>query len=491
MKKKIYVLSLSVLLACSACEDWLTIQPETTVAAETLFKTDVGITQGLNGAYYTAMSIYAPSNYLGGSSFIEYMANTYYCDPEMKGDDYYFSIHTYEQSDSQNNVNEWCFTGLYKVIANLNSMLSEMAKNVEKLTPNIYKICRGEAYALRACCHLDILRLYGPVPSAADASKTYVPYVRVNDVEDYTYHTFNQFMDYVQADLDSAEMFLQTVEPVLTQTFEATNSTSNTWPYRKSRCNYYAVLALQARAALWRGDKEKALHYAKLVKEAKNEDGTPKVRLTTPNDNMSDYTVTDKTHYSEHLFGIKSETYDVNSYSNPFSKKVCYNKEDFIIDLYGEDYKNDLRYKNWWNISGKWEWIGDWETGHSVWVTDGKYYITKYNDFTTNNTSAPHNFPIIRLPEMYFIIMECGTLTEANVIYEEYCNARGITYKPLTEDDRQERVILESIREYVAEGQNFFTYKRNNVKNMYGAIATSSEDQYIMPLPEAEYADVK
>lgn len=54
MKKKIYILGLSVLLACSACEDWLTIQPETTVAAETLFKTDVGITQGLNGAYYTA-----------------------------------------------------------------------------------------------------------------------------------------------------------------------------------------------------------------------------------------------------------------------------------------------------------------------------------------------------------------------------------------------------------------------------------------------------
>ena len=95
MKKKIYVLGLSVLLACSACEDWLTIQPETTLAAETLFKTDVGITQGLNGAYYKAMSIYAPSSYLGGASFVEYMANTYYCDTLMKGDDYYFSIHTY------------------------------------------------------------------------------------------------------------------------------------------------------------------------------------------------------------------------------------------------------------------------------------------------------------------------------------------------------------------------------------------------------------
>lgn len=340
---------------------------------------------------------------------------------------------------------------------------------------------------MRACCHLDVLRLYGPVPSAAEASKTYVPYVRVNDVEDYTYHTFAQFMDYVQAGFRQCGDVFADGEPVLTQTFEATNSTSNTWPYRKSRCNYYAVLALQARAALWRGDKEKALRYAKLVKEAKNEDGTPKVRLTTPDDDVSDYTVTDKTHYSEHLFGIKNESYNINSTGNSFSNKVCYNKEDFIINLYGEDYKNDLRYKNWWNIGGRWEWIGD----DPVWVTDGKYYITKYNDFKPSNTSAPHNFPIIRLPEMYFIIMECGTLTEANVAYEEYCNARGITYKPLTENDRQERVILESIREYVAEGQNFFTYKRNNVKNMYGAITTSSEDQYIMPLPEAEYTDVK
>ncbi len=56
------------------------------------------------------MSIYAPSSYLGGASFVEYMANTYYCDPLMKGDDYYFSIHTYEQSDSQDEVNDGVLT---------------------------------------------------------------------------------------------------------------------------------------------------------------------------------------------------------------------------------------------------------------------------------------------------------------------------------------------------------------------------------------------
>ncbi|MFR7812275.1 MAG: hypothetical protein ACLU4N_25270 [Butyricimonas faecihominis] len=66
-------------------------------------------------------------------------------------------------------------------------------------------------------------------------------------------------------DLDSAECL--DGWPVLTQTFEATNSTSNTWPYRKSRCNYYAVLALQAGSLVER-DKE-SLRYAKLVKSQK------------------------------------------------------------------------------------------------------------------------------------------------------------------------------------------------------------------------------
>ena len=71
-------------------------------------------------------------------------------------------------------------------------------------------------------------------------------------------------------------------------------------------------------------------------------------------------------------------------------------------------------------------------------------------------------------------------------MYEEYCAARNVDYVPLTEGDRQERVILESIREYVAEGQNFFTYKRNNVSLMYGASVSCSAEQYIVPLPEAE-----
>lgn len=118
--------------------------------------------------------------------------------------------------------------------------------------------------------------------------------------------------------------------------------------------------------------------------------------------------------------------------------------------------------------------------------------IGKYSDFSSSTTSgAKMNSPIVRLPEMYFIIMECGTLEEANAVYEEYCAARNISYIPLTENDRQDRVILESVREYVGEGQNFGMYKRNNVRRMVGAITDCTEEQYIVPIPEAEFITEK
>lgn len=82
---------------------------------------------------------------------------------------------------------------------------------------------------------------------------------------------------------------------------------------------------------------------------------------------------------------------------------------------------------------------------------------------------------------------EKAPLTEANEVYKEFCTARGLEYVPLTETDRQERVYKEWIRELIGEGQNFFTYKRLNVRNMIFGISECSEEQYILPIPEKEY----
>ncbi|OKZ16438.1 MAG: hypothetical protein BHV81_13470 [Butyricimonas synergistica] len=490
MKKKYYTLGIGILLVCTACTDWLTVQPETSVTAEILFTTDDGVKQGLNGAYYLAeQGVYNPIGALGGggyNSFIEDMANTYDYSSAINSDSYFWSNHLYEQTTSQKTVNGNVFIKPYKIIANLNSLINEMIKNRDEITPEVYNIVRGEALAFRACCHLDLLRIYGPVPSSVDAGKAYLPYVRVNDVNTYPYHTFDQYMEYVQADLDSAEVYLAKSEPVLTTTFESTESTWNTpWPYRRSRINYYGVLGLQARAALWRGDQDKALRYAKLVKDAKNEDGTFKFRFTTPEDNLdnNNYSVTDLTHYTEHVCGVKCGSWfdATRGTDSPWrygeGTVISYNSIPFLKGLYGDNYEDDLRVKHFWKVVvNDRDTVKDPVTGEPIltdWgsiqliLTPRLYSIGRWDDFNRNATNAKRNFPIVRLPEMYFIIMECGTLSEANEVYKEYCVARGITYVPLTESDRKERVIMESIKEYVGEGQNFFTYKRNDVRRIY------------------------
>ena len=97
------------------------------------------------------------------------------------------------------------------------------------------------------------------------------------------------------------------------------------------------------------------------------------------------------------------------------------------------------------------------------------------------------NFPIIRLSEMYLIIMECGSLEEANEVYQEFCTARSVDYVPYTETDRHERVLKEYLRELMGEGQNFFTYKRFGVKEMWFGTGDCGEAQYVLPLPEKEF----
>ena len=490
MKKFMYTMGLGVTMMMSACTDWLTVQPETSMTAETLFQTDNGVKYGLNGAYLLAsQTVYGPSGYFGGNSIVENMANTYLY--AINTDGYNWANHTYEQTDSQKTVNGYTFQYPYKIIANLNSLLKEMAPNRDEITPEVYSMVRGEAFALRACCHFDLLRTYGPVPSKVEAGKKYLPYVRVNDAGNYEYHTFDQFMEYVQADLDSAEFLLEKYDPVLTTNISYTESSYSTWSYRKSRMNYYGVVGLQARVAWWLGDKEEALRYAQLVKEAKDSQESwaqLQFKLTTPSDDVNSFYTTDLSHYSEHICGVKCETFDFSS--SAWARATLSNEPDFGKVLYGENYKDDLRYQHFWR------------TGSGTWYApDGSILpeynvqsitINKYSQFLANSTnSCKDNFPIMRLPEIYFIIMECGTLEEANTLYQEYCAARNIEYVALTESDRQERIILESIREYVGEGQNFFTYKRNNVKRMIGAVTDCSDNQYIVPIPEAEYLDVK
>ena len=137
-----------------------------------------------------------------------------------------------------------------------------------------------------------------------------------------------------------------------------------------------------------------------------------------------------------------------------------------------------------------------------VWNTDpdnqGNIKPTpkKYNQPTSDDNtdigelaSQKQVIPLIRLSEMYLIAMESATsLSDVNFLYTEYMKARGVAANPLTEEQVMTEIVREYRREFFAEGQMFYTYKRLGIKNMlWKTDREVGEQDYVAPLPATEY----
>lgn len=469
IRKGIYILCTSLALGCSACNDWLTVVPETALVSDNLFETDNGILQVLDGAYVLSKEyIYRPDGYMGGGGFAEYLACTWSNTNENLANHEY-NLDNTSFASSLDDV----FMAFYKIISSLNPMIEGCEENKDKLSEEYYNIVKGEALALRASLHLDLIRIWGPMPSQIDPSKEYLPYVTQNSIDNYQYYTFSRYMELLLADLDEAERLLQKSDPILIYPADGSSDYMGFWTDRKSHFNYYGVLGLQARARLWMGDKEGAVRYANMVKDAKNEDGTSKFTLATEGN------IGNKLFYTEHLCGVNQDSYDVQGQSgfNMGYSTIGYyntNYNTFVSDLFAGN-TNDLRYKNQWTWTRFQGYL-------NVRVT------SKYSEMYPSST-AKRNMPVVRLAEMYLIIMEAGSLAEANAAYEEYCISRNLVYTPMTEENRAETTLWEYLREFIAEGQNFCTYKRFAVKRMLWQNSESAdcgEEQYVLPLPPSE-----
>lgn len=87
---------------------------------------------------------------------------------------------------------------------------------------------------------------------------------------------------------------------------------------------------------------------------------------------------------------------------------------------------------------------------------------------------------------MYLIMIECASLDVANVLYKEFCESRGVTYKELTESNRIEVLQREYYKEFIAEGQVFYMNKRFGVERMLWGGEKCAEAQYVLPIPRRE-----
>lgn len=491
--KRILIAIILLSTLCMGCKKWLDVQPQGQTTQEELFKTQKGFRDALTGAYIRMKS----GNIYGGSLMwgnIEYMASNW--DSQNTANVSLTKLIAGDYTDQY--VKGWMdntYQDLYKVVADVNSILQRIDDKKPVFTDGNYAMIKGESLALRAFCHFDALRMFGPMPANPGSSRT-LPYVTEVSKNVHEPLVYQEFARSILADLDQAEVLLKGVDPILKYSVAQLNPGPNDKPvvddnyleYRQIRMNYYAVLALKARVYLWlvpldNANKANAARYAQMVMDGVDPAGKPTFRLGEERDRAAeDYTMS-----PEHIMALS--VYDLSTTANGlFGSSGSLARYDFSI-ADGFYYLNnlfpvaertsDIRWKQMWSYK----------------TAAGSTSYAVYKKFIQKAANPILQVPLLRLSEMSLILTECAeSKGGAETVYAAYCSKKGIPFTAFNaadwQTDRKNKLIREYVREFYAEGQTFFTYKRFNVTTLPASwtytFFTGKPEKYIVPKPDRE-----
>lgn len=487
MKNKfISILLLTLSVVTGSCGKWLEVTPKAEIPADKMFEKESGFNDALMACYVKMSSENLYGKELSIET-IEHMAQFWDRDPMADQMPILFSQFNYSSSLCNEMIKK-IYKELYNTIvqANLVSIkLGEKGDVIEE--PALRSVIEGEALAIRAFCHFDVLRLFGQMPKNASFSIS-LPYTETASVDAIPYYTYSEYIKKIETDLNRAEGLLKTSDPVMKYTLEELNGVESTdydaGPYlthRRHRFNYWAVRALQARFYLYIDQPAKAATIALEVINAKKNDGTPLFSLG----GSADFDKGRFTLPSETLFALSTPT--VSDYAVKMIKEgkrtISETKKSDLFKERKVDSNN--RYNKLWTSYSR--------TGGTTKIpTIRKYSIGLEPDATNiedlEKLLYRQLIPIVRLSEMYLIAMEGSDLATANPLYIRYMEARDEKVSEFTSKDLLDsEIVNEYRREFWAEGQMFYTYKRLGSKSMmWKTDGMVNEANYSLPLPRTE-----
>lgn len=450
-----------------SCSNWLDVKPKKAVEEKELFSNEIGFKEALTGIYIKIAStdLYARNLTYG---FLDILGQRY--QPSGSSEDTYpFQDPLYYTfpSTRTEEMTQTIWKGMYNVIANINNLLSWIDKNKQVFTtPSYYEIIKGEALGLRAFLHFDLLRMYGPVykenPEALSISYRSTFTRNPNELL-----PAKAVADSIVRDLKQAELLLKDSDPLLfdfpqSEYAEEEMQGDRFLVYRHKRMNLYAVKATLARVCLYAQQPGEAVKYAQEVV------GSKFFGLISDN-------TKDRIFSKEILFSIY-----VDKFADQVSTELTSNgsymitDQSFLNEIFDvtHDGGNDIRMR---------EGVGfDVDLFSAVF----RKYVQEGMWASTEGT-----IPLIRLPEMYYILAEC---TEDDKTSAGYLNmvrdARGLDETAYTTPDKKLNEIEKEYRkEFYGEGQLFFFYKRNFYKEfLHCPLPVVAEKNYRFNFPENE-----
>ena len=395
----------------------------------------------------------------------------YYSPVELNKERVYYQALNYkfEHTDVKSIISS-IWSRSYNNIANCNNLINQ----VSNASPSLFEqgeleknMIHGEALALRAFIHFEILRMFAPA-MMKDDHKAYMPYVDVYPTFVPAYETNEEILKKVVADLKEAKRMLAQCD-ITEEHREWMAINPRMWgidlsagdiaeedvffAFRGYRMNYYAITAILARVYFWNGEYELAYNEAKEVLDATYDDDGQKcfsfMEYLELGNNMKDYNSIimcffNKTLQEDYEPFITKSSKDV-FYLADFEKGEKELDQRLLEDMIGSERSNK--------------------------------YSRKYD--IPLGTYGSDMIPGIRLSEMYYIMGEYFARTnnfiKAGEMLDEVRFNRGIITTNLkntitTLDGYHTEMLKDMRKEFVGEGQLFFQYKRLDKKPAKNAI---------------------
>ncbi|QEC44923.1 RagB/SusD family nutrient uptake outer membrane protein [Pseudobacter ginsenosidimutans] len=486
--KKITLL-LVIISSLTGCKKWLDVQPSDQIVDKELFSQAQGFRHSLNGVY-----IQAAGKELFGKN-LSWGLNTAYSQEydgaHMSNDR--FLAYNFDKTNpfSQDIINE-IWTKAYNNIANCNKLLKE----IEALSESSFAQGRsernliiGEAMAMRALMHFELLRLYAPAP-AKDPNGKFIPYVNTYPAKLNPPVATSQVIDNITADLEKAQSLVAENDTIVNRSGLANglqNKLSSVgftqanafFAFRMHRLNYLAIHGLLARVYLYAGNYAKAKQSAKYVYENFGPHGRLKFSEFTSELNA---TTTSGNRYSKLADDILFAAYDADLIAN-------------LSANYQNSYRLSTDVDQWFPATDR-----DFRAGFiSEFQTDNQNQKGKVSDKWLESRAINYDVkaqntivPVLRLSEVYYIYSETlfkdGETNEALNVLNQVRNARGklTTFSQSDETAFYQELLAEYRREFINEGQTFFAYKRLQRNLMRGSQVIVLDDRFILPIPQQE-----
>ena len=465
---KINKIILAVLLPfmLGSCEQWLDVAPDDQVNEETLFATGDGYRNALNGVYRDM----ATSQMYGREltwGFVDVMGWVY--DPLT----IYYDCSTHESYDvllgkynatGVKAITEAFWSQAYNSIANCNNIIARIdGEDPSKFVGGESErdMIHGEALALRAYLHFDMLRLFAPAPKVAD-DKGYIPYYERYGSTSEPRGSVSVILEKIERDLLKAKNLVAPFDTVgdhrswmkTSARIEGGRGDKNLpddlfYLYRGYRMNYYAICATLARVYSY-GDKQtQARENAQEVLDATYQNGmylNKCFTFTGGGSYNSNYKL-----YDGVIFALSNQKL-IDDYSHYLGSENIQLPVYYDAIIYNEDYDE---------IDTE-----DARLGLFSVVDDYYYYSKKYTP-QVGNSYGEDLIPMVRLSEMYYIISE-ALYTEGQTQLginklDEVRMARGIRGGKLqigSLEEMQEAILRDARRDFIGEGQLFYYYKK-------------------------------